>query len=97
MEILDSRIEAGAEIQRGRKASQLIRLRSQVEIEGLDEVADAEQIAQVRTNALNQQLSIQRDQVRILSAELQSTTAAHGANSVQCNGQRFGLNVNALH
>ena len=71
-----------ANINRLSRESQLIRIRSQVEIEGLDETADAERIAQIRTDALNQQLAIQRDRVRILSSELQSTTAAHGANSV---------------
>ncbi|MBR0062249.1 MAG: hypothetical protein IJP68_12310, partial [Selenomonadaceae bacterium] len=71
-----------ANISRLNRESQLIRIRSQVEIEGLDETADAERIAQIRTDALNQQLAIQRDRVRILSSELQSTTAAHGANSV---------------
>lgn len=70
-----------ANISRLNRESQLIRIRSQVEIEGLDEVADAERIAQIRTTALNQQLTIQRDRVRILSAELQNVTAAHGANS----------------
>lgn len=71
-----------ANISRLNRESQTIRIRSQVEIAGLDEVADAEQIAQIRTNALNQQLTIQRDRVRILTAELQSVTAAQGANSV---------------
>ena len=71
-----------ANISRLNRESQLIRIRSQVEIEGLDEVADAERIAQIRIDALNQRLAIQRDRVRILSTELQSATAAHGANSV---------------
>lgn len=70
-----------ANISRLSRESQTIRIRSQVEIAGLDEVADAEQIAQIRTNALNQQLAIQRDRVRILTAELQNVTTAHGANS----------------
>ena len=36
-------------------------LRAQVEIAGLDETAEAERILQIRTDALNQQMSLQRD------------------------------------
>ena len=50
----------------------MIRIRSEVEIAGLDESADAERILQIRTDALNRQMEIQRDRVRILTAELQS-------------------------
>ena|GEM_PF-3348908 len=56
-------------------------LRAQVEIAGLDETAEAERILQIRTDALNQQMSLQRDRVRMLTAELQSLTAAHGENA----------------
>ena len=56
-------------------------LRAQVEIAELDETADAERILQIRTDALNQQMSLQRDRVRMLTAELQSLTAAHGENA----------------
>ena len=68
-------------IQRMNRQSNLIRIRSQVEIAGLDETADAERILQIRTNALNEQMRIQRDRVRILSAEVQSLTNAHGENA----------------
>ena len=68
-------------VRRLSRQSELIRLRAQVEISGLDETADAERILQIRTDALNQQMSLQRDRVRILTAELQSLTAAHGENA----------------
>ena len=71
-----------ANINRLNRESALIRLRSQVQIEGLDQTADAERILQIRTNALNQQMAIQRDRCRILEAELRSLTAQHGANAV---------------
>lgn len=63
------------------RAANVIRLRSQVEIAGLDETADAERILQIRTDTLNQLMAIQRDRVRILNAELQNLTAAHGENA----------------
>lgn len=68
-------------VRRLSRQSELIRLRAQVEIAGLDETADAERILQIRTDALNQQMSLQRDRVRMLTAELQSLTAAHGENA----------------
>ena len=46
------------------RENQIIDLQARVEISGLDEVADAEQILQIRTRALNQQLEHQRDRVR---------------------------------
>jgi len=70
-----------ANISRLNRESNLIRIRSEIEIAGLDETADAERILQIRTEALNRQMAIQRDRVRILTAELQSLTAAHGENS----------------
>ena len=68
-------------VRRLNRESEIIRLRSQVEIAGLDETADAERILQIRTDALNRQMQIQRDRVRILTAELQSLTNAHGENA----------------
>ena len=68
-------------IRRLNHESNLIRLRSEVEIAGLDEVADAERIVQIRTNALNQQMTIQRDRARLLEAELQHLTQTLGAES----------------
>lgn len=70
-----------ANIRRLNRESDLIRIRSEVEIAGLDKTEDAERILQIRTEALNRQMAIQRDRVRILTAELQNLTAAHGENS----------------
>ena len=41
------------------REANLIQIRSQVEIAGLDEAADAERILQIRTDALNQRMAIQ--------------------------------------
>lgn len=78
------------------RAANVIRLRSQVEIAGLDETADAERILQIRTDTLNQLMAIQRDRVRILNAELQNLTAAHGENATATQQVTFGLSANAL-
>ena len=68
-------------VRRLSRQNELIRLRAQVEIAGLDETADAKRILQIRTDALNQQMALQRDRVRMLTAKLQSLTAAHGENA----------------
>ena len=47
------------------RESDLVRIRSEVEIAGLDETADAERILQIRQEALNRQMAIQRDRVRL--------------------------------
>ena len=59
----------------------LIRIRSQVEIAGLDETAEAERILQIRQEALNRQMEIQRDRVRLLDAQFQHLTQTQGAES----------------
>lgn len=64
------------------RESNLVRLRSEVEIGNLDETADAVQILTVRENALNQQMAMQRDRIRIAEAQLQSLTQQHGASAV---------------
>lgn len=69
-------------VRRLNRESDLIRLRSEVEITGLDEAADAERILQIRQESLNRQMEIQRDRVRILTAELQNLTQAHGDEAV---------------
>ncbi len=46
----------------------LIRLRAEVAIGNLDETADAIQILTVRESALNQQMAIQRDRIRLAEA-----------------------------
>lgn len=71
-----------ANISRLNRESNLVRIRSEIDIAGLDETADATRILQIRTNALNQQMQIQRDRIRILDAEYQNLVQTQGANSV---------------
>ena len=54
-----------------RRQSQLINLRAQVELEGLDEAADGARRLEVREQALNEQLTVQRDRIRLTEAALQ--------------------------
>lgn len=68
-------------IRRLNRQSELIRLRSEVQISGLDETADAERILQTRIESLNQRLAIQRDRVRLVTAEVQSLTNSQGENA----------------
>ena len=60
------------------RESNLIRLRAEVEIGNLDETADAMQILTVRENALNQQMAIQRDRIRLADAAMQDLIQRHG-------------------
>lgn len=69
-------------VRRLNRESDLVRLRSEVEITGLDETADAARILEIRQESLNRQMEIQRDRVRILTAELQNLTDAHGSEAV---------------
>lgn len=69
-------------ISRLNRESNLIQIRSQVEIAGLDETTDAERILQIRTDALNQRMAIQRDRVRLVSAELRNLTQEYGENHI---------------
>ena len=71
-----------ANIARLNREANLIRLRTEVEIAGLDEATDGERILQLRTESLNRQMQIQRDRIRILTAEYNSLVAAHGETSV---------------
>lgn len=64
------------------RQAELIKIRAQVEMEGLDKTADAEKILEIRQNALNEQLSIQRDRVRILNAECEELSRIQGENAV---------------
>lgn len=71
-----------ANIARLNRESNLVRLRAEVEIAGLDETADAERILQIRQTALNRQMEIQRDRVRILDAEFRNLVQTQGENSI---------------
>ena len=64
------------------RESNLVRLRAEVEIGNLDETADAVQILTVRENALNRQMAMQRDRIRIAEAQLRSLTQQHGEGAV---------------
>ncbi|MBQ3451799.1 MAG: hypothetical protein IJG32_06015, partial [Selenomonadaceae bacterium] len=69
-------------VRRLNRQSELVKIRAQVEMEGLDKVADAERILQIRQETLNQQMAIQRDRVRILDAELGELSRTQGENSI---------------
>ena len=64
------------------RESNLIRLRAEVEIGNLDEVADAEQILTIRTEALNRQMAIQRDRIRLAEAAYSDLVERHGEEAV---------------
>ena len=71
-----------ANISRLNREAELVRLRAEVEIAGLDETADAERILQIRQEALSRQMTIQRDRVRLLEAEYRNLAQTQGENSV---------------
>lgn len=71
-----------ANISRLNREADLIRLRAEVEIAGLDEVDDAERILQIRADALNQRMAIQRDRVMLLEAAYRDVVNVHGETSV---------------
>ena len=59
----------------------LIELRAQVEIGGLDETTDAEQILEVRTRSLNQQMQIQRDRIQLVEAAHRQLVNSQGESA----------------
>lgn len=61
----------------------IVDLQAQVEIFGLDETADQMQILEIRAHSLNEQIRLQRDRVRLASAELHNMTERTGENSDQ--------------
>ena len=64
------------------RESNLIKLRAEVEIGNLDETADAAQILTIRETALNQQMEIQRDRIRLAEAALSDLIQRHGEEAV---------------
>ena len=68
-------------IQRLNRENNLIQLRADVEIAGLDEVNDAARILEIRQDALNRQMALQRDRVRLLDAEFRRLAATHGTTN----------------
>ncbi|MBR3747837.1 MAG: hypothetical protein IKN27_12840, partial [Selenomonadaceae bacterium] len=71
-----------ANVRRLNREADLIQLRADVEIAGLDEVNDAARILEIRQDALNRQMALQRDRVRLLDAEYRSLAASQGESSV---------------
>lgn len=71
--------------------SEIIRIRAQVDMEGLDKTADAEKILEIRQRSLNQQLAIQRDRVRILDAQLNDLAQTQGETAIST--QRATLRI----
>lgn len=59
----------------------LIELRAQVEIGGLDETTDAEQILEVRTRSLNQQMQIHRDRIQLVEAAHRQLVNSQGESA----------------
>lgn len=64
-----------------RRENTVIRLRAETEITGLDAAADATRIFEIRTQALNQQISNQRDRLRMAEAALEDTARQTGEHS----------------
>lgn len=73
------------------RSNRIIELQMQVDLSGLDEAADAEQIMQIRTEALNRQIAGQKDRVRLANAELRNMAERHGENSDQAQRARLQL------
>ena len=74
----------------------LIELRAQVEIGGLDAAADAEKIFEVQTRALTQQIEIQRDKVMLIEAAFQQLSNTQGANAAATQNMESRLNRETL-
>lgn len=78
-------------LNRIRNEDTLIRLRTEVEINGLDEAADATRIFEIRSQALNRQMALQRDRIRLTAAALQDLTNRRGENSQET--QRMAIRL----
>lgn len=74
----------------------IIDLQARVDLTGLDDTADAARILTIRTQALNQQIKIQRDRVRLASAELLNMETRTGATSDQTQRARIALEHHRL-
>lgn len=69
-------------LERLNRSGEIIRIRAQVDMEGLDKTADAEKILEIRQRSLNQELAIQRDRVRILDAQLNDLAQTQGETAI---------------
>lgn len=65
-------------LERLNRGGEIVRIRAQVEMEGLDKVADAEKILATRNSSLNQQIELQRERVRLLNENLQDLARTQG-------------------
>lgn len=74
----------------------LIELRAQVEIGGLDAVADAEKIFETQINSLNQKIQIQSDKVKLVEAAFQQLTNSQGASATATQNMEMRLNRETL-
>ena len=63
------------------RESNLIQIHTEVEIGNLDQVNDAEKILELRTQALNKQLEIQRDRIRLVEAAHKELVNSKGADA----------------
>ena len=70
---------------------QVIRLRTEVELSGLDEVEDAEQRFQVRTNALNQLMQAQRQRISLANAAYEDMRQRLGETNAQTQRAQVAL------
>ncbi len=81
----DTLIEAGRSVQQnlsrlGRERD-LIELRAQVEIGGLDETTNQSKILETRQRSLNEQLNIQRTRIRLVEEAHRRLASAQGSDS----------------
>ncbi len=65
-------------LERLNQSGEIVRIRAQVEMEGLDKVADAGKILEARNNSLNRQIELQRERVRLLDEHLQDLARTQG-------------------
>ena len=80
---VDARQTIQENLNRLNRERNIIDLRAQVEIGGLDETANAEQILETRIQSLNQQIQIQRDRVRLTDAAFRQLQNSQGANAAE--------------
>lgn len=73
------------------RANRIIELQLQVDLSGLDEAADAEEILAKKTEALNKLIKGQQDRVRLAAAELRNMAQRHGENSDQAQKAQIQL------
>lgn len=63
------------------RADNIVRIQERIELQGLDQAADAERIFEVRNRSLNRQLENQRTRLRLLQAQMEDTARRTGSNS----------------